>query len=396
MQIRCLVVMKKKVYYGEYTLQHWINLMLTGNIELPAYQRKFVWSKESVKLFIENLKEDEYIPPITIGVVKDGENTKNLILDGQLRLSPIIFAYINRYPKKQNSISPSLLICDEDDNEIEVHEPILEWRFSDLLALGTTRESLMESTLESQYEIIDYQCSHSFFLNKRLGFSFIVPQDTNRLNQLKFYSTVFRNINILGTHLLKEESRKSLYFLDARFEGIFNPQIGNYNVSFTAVNTKMDFVRYLSILSDYFKAGKRVANIATNYKSRMEDYYEEYIYSVVNEADSEMFGLFSTIFPNNEYENDINRLKLNLQHLNIPQTYVSLIDMDIYMFGLIYYVLFEKKNINELRKETLKKRLDLSISQFKKNSSHKKNPSAQKYLRARVEKSISIYKTYAI
>ena len=138
--------MKKKVYYGEYTLQHLINLMLTGNIELPAYQRKFVWSKESVKLFIENLKEDDYIPPITIGVVKDGENTKNLILDGQQRLSSIILAYINRYPKKQNSISPSLLICDEDDNEIEVHEPILDWRFSDLLALGTTRESLMEST----------------------------------------------------------------------------------------------------------------------------------------------------------------------------------------------------------------------------------------------------------
>ena len=88
--------MKKKVYYGEYTLQHWINLMLTGNIELPAYQRKFVWSKESVKLFIENLKEDEYIPPITIGVVKDGENTKNLILDGQQRLRSIILAYINR------------------------------------------------------------------------------------------------------------------------------------------------------------------------------------------------------------------------------------------------------------------------------------------------------------
>lgn len=35
--------MENKVYYGEYTLKHWINMMLTGNIVLPDYQRHFVW-----------------------------------------------------------------------------------------------------------------------------------------------------------------------------------------------------------------------------------------------------------------------------------------------------------------------------------------------------------------
>ena len=29
--------MENKVYYGEYTLKHWINMMLTGNIVLPEY-----------------------------------------------------------------------------------------------------------------------------------------------------------------------------------------------------------------------------------------------------------------------------------------------------------------------------------------------------------------------
>ena len=30
---------KNKIYYGEYTLKHWIDLILTGNIILPKYQR---------------------------------------------------------------------------------------------------------------------------------------------------------------------------------------------------------------------------------------------------------------------------------------------------------------------------------------------------------------------
>lgn len=37
--------MKNKVYYGEYTLKHWIRLMLREEIVLPEYQRHFVWSE---------------------------------------------------------------------------------------------------------------------------------------------------------------------------------------------------------------------------------------------------------------------------------------------------------------------------------------------------------------
>ena len=31
--------MDNKVYYGEYSLKHWINLILKGNVILPDYQR---------------------------------------------------------------------------------------------------------------------------------------------------------------------------------------------------------------------------------------------------------------------------------------------------------------------------------------------------------------------
>lgn len=34
--------MKNKVYYGEYSLKYWIELILKQNIILPEYQRTFV------------------------------------------------------------------------------------------------------------------------------------------------------------------------------------------------------------------------------------------------------------------------------------------------------------------------------------------------------------------
>ena len=46
--------MKNKVYYGEYSLEHWIKLILKKNIVLPDYQRYYVWNQEKVKTLIES------------------------------------------------------------------------------------------------------------------------------------------------------------------------------------------------------------------------------------------------------------------------------------------------------------------------------------------------------
>ncbi len=42
--------MDKKVYYGEYSLKHWIELLLKKDLELPPYQRNFVWLEEQVRI----------------------------------------------------------------------------------------------------------------------------------------------------------------------------------------------------------------------------------------------------------------------------------------------------------------------------------------------------------
>lgn len=59
--------MKNKVYYGEYSLEHWIKLILKKNIVLPDYQRYYVWNQEKVKTLIESFNKKEFVPPVTVG-----------------------------------------------------------------------------------------------------------------------------------------------------------------------------------------------------------------------------------------------------------------------------------------------------------------------------------------
>lgn len=75
--------MDGKVYYGEYSLEHWIHLILKKNIILPDYQRYFVWDKNKVKGLINAIVENQFVSTVTIGNFNQDGNKVNLILDHQ-------------------------------------------------------------------------------------------------------------------------------------------------------------------------------------------------------------------------------------------------------------------------------------------------------------------------
>ena len=56
-----------KVYYGEYSLEKWIELILSKEIVLPPYQRYFVWSEEQLNSFVSSLCKDSFVTPVIIG-----------------------------------------------------------------------------------------------------------------------------------------------------------------------------------------------------------------------------------------------------------------------------------------------------------------------------------------
>ncbi len=385
--------MNNKVYYGEYTLRHWINLILKKNIILPDYQRYFVWDQNKAKELIKAFKEKQFIPPVTIGSFKSEKESINLILDGQQRLTSILLAYIGYFPNKIIN-QKELKFMDENDNLIEDEgiNNILEWNFNELLKNGSTKEEIKENLSYENYIKFDFNVGKDFFDSNFLGFSYLVPLLANDKEQQKFYSKVFRSINIQGESLLALESRAALYYLDKDLEDYFIP---NFIEKIYVNDSKVDFVRYLALLSQY-KKDKTADELGKKFAGKMEKYYEEYIYFTVGEEDSNIFIKYSEVFKDKkEYEKMYINLKESLKKLELLKKYGSIIDVDITLFGLIYFIVFEKKEIDYSKKESIIKEINKEIEKIKReDTKHVKNPAAFKYLRYRVRRSIEIYERY--
>lgn len=392
--------MDKKVYYGEYTLKYWIDLLLKKDLVLPPYQRSFVWSESQVKGFVKGIEDDGFVPPVTIGVCNiDGEN-KNLILDGQQRLSSLLLAYFKAYPQRDAFLRGVDDLADGVAEDEDADEPAIEyinWSLRMFADKGPMEQNVRDYITPSQYNNVDYGVTPDFFENKFLPFSFIIPNAASESDQQAFYSSVFRNINILGTPLDPYESRQSLYFLKGELKDFFDPECcRGYKIELVGKNQAFDFVRAMALLSQYKKEG-RFNRLAQSYKPRMENYYEEYIYSVVKDSVDSMFAQFSAYIPNKDYAPRIAKLQAALQGLEYNQLhFTSIIDADVYMLGLIYVTVIEGKDIDLARKDDLKTALERKIAVFKRDDSHKGSPSLLKHMRSRVEFSVTKFNRYVV
>lgn len=402
--------MKNKVYYGEYSLEHWIKLILKKNIVLPDYQRYYVWNQEKVRTLIESFNKHEFVPPVTIGAFMDGEGQKNLILDGQQRLTSIFLAYLSIFPNKEcedwapKSFIPLADTNDDSENDDEFYKG-LDWNFDKLISIGNTKKVIkQEVKIPEQYLEMDIEISEGFFKNNFLGFSFLVPSydgeknendgkktDNFKKNQIKFYSSVFRHINIQGEGLSNLESRRSLYFLNKDLEHFFDPK---YFKSVKIKDKKLDFVRYLALLDAYEENEQNEYKVAVGKKrqDKLEQFFVDYVYKIVGDGNFIVSQKLSVLEKNLDFLKD-----LNVDFFT--KNFQSIIDADVYLFGWIYFSIFKQKEINskkctDVNFESLQKELDSAIKDFKTDKEHQKSPSALKYLRNRLKTSINLYKEY--
>lgn len=383
--------MDGKVYYGEYSLKHWINLILKKNIILPDYQRYFVWDKNKIKGLINAIAENQFVPSVTIGNFNQGGNKVNLILDGQQRLTSVLLTYLGIFPDKntfKNEKVKEELSADEDDHDIDesLFDDVLEWNFNKLTEKGHEKQEILDKILPGNYEKLDLEMGEEFFDNNFLGFSYLVPQTDDVKEQQRYYSKVFRNINIQGVSLLPQESREALYYLDKDLVKYFKPEFQN---EILVNDKKIDFVRYLALLSQY-ENDKTVDNLAKKFTRNMEAYYEKYIYVCINNEQDNGFSIDNL----KNYESSFEKLKEVIVKWGFNLKRESIITVDIALFGLIYFIVFEKKDIDYDKKEEFKEKIIAKIKNFLKDDLHKRNPGALKYLRERVKCSIEIYKEF--
>lgn len=412
---------ENRTYYGEYSLERWIELVVKGNIVLPEYQRHFVWNQKDLKRLIKSLNEGQFVQPVTIGLYNKGNKEKiNLLLDGQQRLSSILLAYLGYFPKKEMFETPDQEIAIEDDSAFDeagdnqnTEIKSIKWTIRELYEKGKSLEELRaELSSNSRYEKLDLglQLEKDFWKKTFIGFSFIVPNMADVSDVQKFYTHLFRNMNYYGRKLSASESRKSLYYQDSRLTNYFEGKTEQGDDVLCDLKVKqdfkprqIDFIRYLSMLSQK-KVGKTVMMGYSAYNSR-ENYYADYVAYLLGleqeEREDKFDGFdFSAIFPDDAIRDRYNKLREGVEqikqyiHQDSDGAFKSWIDADLWLLGLIYYVVFEGKDLSlEGNKgEDLKQAISEEINS--KNEAYQKRSNALGHIRERINKSIEIYSDY--
>ena len=407
-------MIKNRTYYGEYTLRHWINLLLRKNIILPDYQRSFVWDERDLKRLIKSIKEGQFIQPVTIALYKENEDSKNLLLDGQQRLTSILLSFIGYFPNK-NKFKEAEKSADEDDSaqdsedtpsesNVSSHKSI-GWTFQELLKYGSTKEKIQEGLgKDEKYDKLDIKdiigSENNFWEEHFIGFSYVVPVFDNSNNEVKgYFSKLFRNMNYFGKKLSNIESRKSLYYQNQEYTSFFEGKTSEgkdvlcgLKIKQDLQNNSIDFVRYLSILSQKCVGDTPLVGYSS-YKSR-ESFYADYVSYILGLEQEQRERKFDK-FKFNETLKDTWKerfsnlrevvLKLKGQKELEEGIFFSWIEADYWLFGLIYYVVFMGKRIKEditnLPQEVISKIND-------------KKGNRLGNIRERIEESINIYSNY--
>ena len=412
--------MENKVYYGEYSLDYWIELILSKNIILPDYQRNFVWDEEKREKLIESLSEKKFVPPVIIGSFKQDGESLNLLIDGQQRLTSILLSVIGYFPYRKTfekfSKRKVAKVLDENDDYFDEKTDVINWTFNDLLkdgpkSLEELKEELNKNKFFKKIEFRDNIPDKEFLKNTFLGFSFLIPDSSKPSYQQQYYTSVFRNINVQGQSLTPQESREALYYLDQSKVSFFKP----YFLEKYTLKT-IDFVRYMAVLSEYHQ-NPNIEMLCVGFggsKDKLESYYMEYINFIIADTkkDEQKFVSLEYLLKGDNYNQFFEELDYYIKEFGLyNENFDSIIDQDLYYFGLIYFVLFMQKKLKTENLELLFEKLKNKIEEFKDpftykpvefdsgeegfveiTNYHPRNPSALKYLTKRVKSSIEIYK----
>lgn len=425
--------MKSKTYYGEYSLMHWVNMMLTNNITLPEYQRSFVWGEKDIKRLLKSIAEGQFVQPVTIALYPDYTSKKkiNLILDGQQRLTSILLAYIGYIPDLSKFAKDDMLATGDDsaDEDNEVSAKSIKWTFKEILDKDPNKNQIeqIRSRLaaDENYNPLDVegvdnngnkeQAMVDYLKNKFLGFSYIVPDTTDMVEIQNGYTSLFRNINYFGKRLTTLGSRRSLYYTNQNLKSYFEGTDEHGNSVLCGITIKenmdyntIDFVRYLSTLSQY-KVNGNVGNILKYYSaySSRESYFADYVSYILQldqEDRSEKFSgfKFGEVFINNSWKVRYKKLKesvermkneWNLETKDNKSAFISWIDADYWLYGLIYHIVFEGKDLNDEINQLFTK-VKKAIKSKKTDPGYSKTPNGLTNLRNRIQDSIKIYQSY--
>lgn len=182
------------------------NLIDSGAIEMPVFQRNYIWDKKRASRFIESLILGLPIPQIFL---YQKERNKFLVIDGQQRLLSVYYFIKQRFPlvekraelrkvfDNNNGIPDSVLYDDAYFQDFKLSFPKSEFGLKNLL------DGLRYSTLgmyKSNFEFMTMRCM-------------AIRQNEPKEDDSSVFE-IFSRLNTGGVNLTNQEIRACLYYSD--------------------------------------------------------------------------------------------------------------------------------------------------------------------------------------
>ncbi len=174
-------------YPADFTLEGLVRKYQRGQITIPGFQRKFVWSQRQATRLIESFLLGLPVPAVFFFV--DSDDKKYIVIDGQQRLLSVVFFFEGRFGCNEFAL-----------RRLHEQSPYRDKTYTDLketdpAAFNTLNDAVLRA-----------------FVVRQLN-----PKDTTSAYH------IFERLNTGGTHLVSQEIRNCVY------HGPFNDFLGCLN-----------------------------------------------------------------------------------------------------------------------------------------------------------------------
>ena len=186
-----------------------VDMIDSGIIEIPLFQRNYVWDIKKASKLVESLILGLPVPELFFYTEGDDNNTYKII-DGQQRFLSIYFFVKGRFPKTTDS---RFMIRDgiNEGNELETLLP--ENKIFKDFALELSEDASSPSRYNGKkFATLDKDTQIKFRLRRYLR-TVVVRQNKPDDNSSSMFE-IFNRLNTGGTPLNAQEIRASLYYCD--------------------------------------------------------------------------------------------------------------------------------------------------------------------------------------
>lgn len=187
-----------------------VDMIDSGIIEIPLFQRNFVWDMKKASKLVESLILGLPVPELFFYSEGD-ENTTYKIIDGQQRLLSIYFFVKGRFPK---SVDSRIIVRDTINYSSDLDSILPDNNiFKDFVLQLDEVDSRVKSRYHGlKFMTLDKDTQIKFRLRRYLR-TVVVRQNKPDDNSSSMFE-IFNRLNTGGTPLNHQEIRASLYYCD--------------------------------------------------------------------------------------------------------------------------------------------------------------------------------------